>query len=131
MPSIDPAQLLLQLGAIGAVLFVVWKIGSKWLDRQRETEKERTEAIAEGFKQITTSVNTHSFADIASHDRLAAAHNDLRAAVVRVEGKIDAALDWQERTPVEGTRIPQRMQERRDTPRAGSQYGPRPGTKER
>lgn len=116
--TLDPLQLLLQLGAIGAVLFVVWKIGIKWLDRQGETERERTAAIADGFKQITTSVNSHSTADVASHERLAAAHGELRAAVVRLEGKVDAALDWQERTPVEG-RIPPR-----------TQYGPsRPGTK--
>lgn len=119
---LDPLQLFLQLGAIGAVLFVVWKLGSKWLDRQGEIEKERTAAIRDGFREITTSVQTHSTADVASHERLATAHGELRAAVVRLEGKVDAALDWQERTPVEG-RTPQ--------PRAVGAYGPRPGTKDR
>ena len=120
--SLDPLQLFLQLGAIGAVLFVVWKIGAKLVDRQGETEKERTAAIAEGFRSITASVNNHTSADVASHDRLSASHGELTKAVTRLEGKVDAALDWQERTPVEG-RIPQ--------PRS-TQYGPsRPGTKER
>lgn len=117
--ALDPLQLFLQLGAIGAVLFVVWKIGVKLVDRQGESERERTAAIAEGFKSITQSVNTHHAIDIESHAKLAEAHSDLLAAVQRFEGKLDAALDWQERTPVE-SRIPVR-----------TTYGPRPGTKER
>src|SRR5690348_2390013 len=117
--ELSPVQLFLQLGAIGAVLFVVWKLGAKWLDRQGENEKERTAAIAEGFKQITTSINTHHARDIESHAQLAESHSAVRTAIARVEGKIDATLDWHERTPV-------------DTPRptrVGTYYGPsRPGT---
>lgn len=101
--SIDPGQLLLQLGAIGAVLFVVWKLGGKWIDRQSESEKDRTLAISKGFEAITTSVNAHSTADIASHDRLAEAHGELREAVVRMDSKLDTIADL---TPVKGIRGP-------------------------
>jgi len=90
------------------------------IDRQGEAEKERTLAIVKGFEQVTTSIQSHSSADVASHDRLAASHAEVRETVKRFEGKLDAALDWQERTPVE-SRIPATR----------TQYGPRPGTKER
>lgn len=98
--TLSPEQLLLQLGVVGAVLWVVWKLGGKWLDRQHESEKERTVAIADGFKAITTSLNNHSAADIASHERMVAAHNETQQAVVRVEAKLDTLAEFTPVSPV-------------------------------
>lgn len=97
--SISPEQLMLQLGAIGAVLFVVYKLGMMGLDRWSEREKEKNAAIARGFESITTSVNNYSAADMASHERLFESHGEVREAVVRVEAKLDTFADL---TPVRG-----------------------------
>lgn len=122
--NVSPEQLFLQLGVVGAVLFVVWKLGSKWLDRQHESEKERTIAIADGFKAITTSLNNHSAADIASHERMVAAHHDTQQAVVRVEAKLDTLAEF---TPVSQIPVPRQPTPPRGVPAGGYSYA-RPKT---
>lgn len=104
----NPEQLMLQLGLAGALLYVVFKISMRALDRWGENEKEKTKAISEGFAAVTTSVNRHSEVDNASHARLAEAHGELRDAVVRVEAKMDTIADltpvkpMRRQTPAEG-----------------------------
>jgi hypothetical protein len=67
--------------------------------RWAESEKEKNASIADGFKAITTSVQNHSAADIASHEKMAEAHSELRDVVVRMDSKIDTIADF---TPVRG-----------------------------
>ena len=114
----NPEQLLLQLGLAGAILFVVYKLGMKWLDKWSEGEKQRNSALADGFREITTSVNTHSAQDTAAHERLATAfyaHKEQAATNdARIEGKLDAALDL--------TPAPQSIP-RRQTPAQGVPQG--------
>lgn len=99
----SPEQIVLQLGIAGLIVWVGYKIAMKWLDRWSESEREKNASIAEGFKSITTSVGNHSIADIASHDRLAESHAEMREAVVRVEAKLDTLADL---TPVRGIKRP-------------------------
>lgn len=108
----NPEQLLLQLGLAGAILFVVYKLGMKWLDKWSEGERQRNAALADGFREITTSVNTHSARDVASHEKLTsefAAHREqTKADHTRLETKLDVALDLTPR--------PQEIPTRRQTP---------------
>lgn len=104
----NPEQLMLQLGLAGALLYVVFKVAMRFIDRWAESEKEKNTAIASGFEAITTSVNNHSAADIASHDRMTTAHGELRDVVVRMDAKIDTIADLTPVTPV-----------RRQTPGSG------------
>lgn len=97
--DINPSQLVLQLGIAGLLVWAVHKAAMRFIDRWADSEKEKNTAIADGFKAITTSVNSHTQADVASHERLAQSHGDLRDAVVRVESKIDTIADL---TPVTG-----------------------------
>lgn len=53
--------------------------------------------MVRALDRVATKVDEHTTTDL-SH------HADVKESVVRLEGKVDAALDWQERTPVEGTR---------------------------
>ena len=45
---------------------------------------------------------------IAALDRIAASVDGVKEAVIRLDAKVDAALVWRERTPVEDLHIPQR-----------------------
>lgn len=120
----NPEQLLLQLGLAGAILFVVYKLGMKWLDKWAEGEKAKNATLADGFAAITTSVNTHSAADVASHEKLSAsvaAHREQTVAFHnRIEGKLDAALDLTPR--------PQEIPRRALTPPRGVYSQTRPKT---
>lgn len=102
--DLNPQQIVFQLGIAGLIVWVGYRLAMRAIDRWSEIEKEKTAAVREGFTNITTSVNAHSSVDIASHVALAESHGEVREAVVRLEGKVDATLDWQDRTPVEGTR---------------------------
>jgi hypothetical protein len=94
MGDISILQLFLQLGAIGAVLFVVNRLGGKWIDRWSEQETAKNAQLGRGFEAITNSINTFSAADIASHERLIEAHGELRDAVVRMDAKLDTLADF-------------------------------------
>lgn len=97
--DLDVKQLALQLGIAGLLIAVGYRIALVLIKNWRETEKERTAALERGFGTITTSMNNHSAADIASHERLAESHADVREAVVRVEAKLDTIAEL---TPVKG-----------------------------
>lgn len=104
----DGYQIGLQLGIAGLIVWVVYKVamklGGKLIDHWAESEKERNAALSDGFKAIVASVNNHSVADIASHEKVAESHARLAAAVVRVEAKVDTIADY---TPVRGVeRLP-------------------------
>lgn len=106
----DPAQLLLQLGIAGALIFFGTQVAqlliknwrsaeSERIISQRASESERTTAIAAGFSgmasavsALTSSVNTHAAADLQSHITMASEIAELR-------GQITEALAWQDRTP--------------------------------
>lgn len=94
-------QLLLQLGISGAVLFVGYRIALVLLRNWRESEKERTQTLAEGFTGLVNSfadlvrkVDAHHTADLESHRELG---EELRA----VNTKLDEARWYRDEfTPV-------------------------------
>ena len=74
-------QLFLQLGICGAMLLVAWRLADRALGYWRDSEKERTIALAKGFESIATLVTEHATADQDAHtkqvDRLAAIESTL------------------------------------------------------
>ncbi len=114
----DPLQLFLQLGIAGAILWVVYKLGSKMLDQQGRTDGARTKVIADGFSAITTKLDTHAIADMTGH-------REIVDRVSRFEGKLDQNLDatrdnTRALTPIEGVPImPTVRPSTRETPRGG------------
>ncbi len=94
-------QLLLQLGISGAVLFVGYRIALVLLRNWREAEKERTKALADGFKglidsfaTIVTKVDGHHTMDIESH-------RELGEGLVAIQTKLDEARWYRDEfTPV-------------------------------
>lgn len=131
--DLNPSQIIFQLGIAGLIVWVGYRFGIRAIDRWGEIEREKTAAIADGFRSIVATVNAHSTADVASHVKLAESHGELRESVVRVEGKIDAAFDWRERTPVEGVpriAVPRTITPQRQTAPRGLYIQKRPGTKD-
>ena len=60
------------------------------------------ERMIAAVDRIAEKVDDHTKADLAHHA-------DVRAAVERLDSKVDTLVDWQERTPVD-TPIPTRRQ---------------------
>jgi hypothetical protein len=145
----DPAQLVLQLGIAGALIYFGsavantliknWRAAeSERITSNRASEAERTTAIAAGFSgmasavsALTSSINTHAAADLQSHTNMA-------SEIAEMRGQITEALAWQDRTPTASPppipqaqpvlKLPQqhpainepRTSTRRNTPPAGS-----------
>jgi len=59
----------------------------------RDADARQSDRQVAAIDRIAATVNDHTARDIA-------AQAEVKQAVVRVEAKVDAALDWQERTPV-------------------------------
>lgn len=120
-----PEQLLLQLGISGAVLFVGYRIALVLLRNWREAEKERTKALADGFKglidsftAIVAKVDAHHTLDIESH-------RELGEGLAEIRGKLDEARWYRDEfTPVGPPPAPPRHTA---TPARGVR-SPRPGT---
>ncbi len=104
--NVDPLQLVLQLGIAGLIVWVGFKIAMRALDRWSEAEKARTAATADGFRAITNSVNTHSAADIASHERLAESHGEVREAIANIAGQLEGMALREQTGPVRRVAIP-------------------------
>ena len=102
--NLNPEQIVLQLGLAGLIVWVVYKLAMRALDRWHEAETAKTAAIADGFKAVTTSVNTHSAADIASHNRLAESHGEVREAIANMAGQLEGMALREQTGPVR--RIP-------------------------
>jgi hypothetical protein len=82
----------LQLGIGGALLFVVWQLAAMALRNWREVEaqrldvyakaeEQRTNTIAAGFATLTGKVDTHTTADLASHQALATGIAEIKGAL--------------------------------------------------
>ena len=112
--SLDPAQLVLQLGIAGAMLFIGWKIATLLIEKWSIAEAARTKEIAEGFARVTGRVEAHHTADIQSHGELA-------RGIAEIRGRLDEAR-WhrEEFTPIGP--IPQPPM------RSSGLRSPRPGT---
>ncbi len=110
-----PEQLLLQLGISGAILFVVYRVELARMRNRREEEKERTKALADGFKGLIDSfaslvakVDGHHTMDIESH-------RELGEAIVEVRTKLDEARWYRD----EFTPVNQPIPTRSNTPAKG------------
>jgi hypothetical protein len=106
-------SIVTQLGIGGAlaviIAYVMVHVFKLFITHWNKQETDRTEAyktssqahaaslakMAEQMEKLTTTIG----------ERVADALGDVRLAVVRLESKLDAAFDWQERTPIE-TKIP-------------------------
>ncbi len=89
-----PEQLLLQLGISGAVLFVGYRIALVLLRNWRESEKERTQVLADGFTSLVNKVDAHHRADIESH-------REMGEQLIEIRTKLDEARWYRdELTPV-------------------------------
>ena len=93
----DIQQIGLQLGIAGLLVLVGYRIAVLLIGNWRETEKERTAALAVGFMALVSKVDAHHTADLGSHQ-------DIAEGIARVDGKLDQALGWA--TPAGGTRRP-------------------------
>lgn len=67
----------------GALILVLWRVFSRIADR-----------FIASFDRFAAALAEHTEKDLEHHATV-------QSAVVRVEAKVDAALDWHERTPVE------------------------------
>lgn len=75
--------------AVAVVLLILWKVLARIVERWIATLDGVSKAVAD-----------HTRVDLEHHA-------EVREAVVRVEAKVDSALDWQRRTPSQGfTRVP-------------------------
>lgn len=111
-------QLGIQLGIAGFVLLIGYRIALVLIKNWRETEAERTQAIAAGFSTLTGKVDAHHTQDLQSHQQLA-------TGIARFDAKLDAVLDGQERS---GVGPPPQPPRRAQTPAQGvpvGYYGPR------
>jgi hypothetical protein len=104
--NVTPLQLVLQLGIAGLIVWVGYRIAMRALDRWAKSEQDRTSAIADGFRAITNSVNTHSAADIASHNRLAESHGEVREAIASMQGQLEGMTLREGTGPVRRVAIP-------------------------
>jgi hypothetical protein len=97
-------QVGLQLGIAGLLVVVGYRLAVLLIDRWQttqatqtaafaEAERDRTRALTIGLTSISDRVQTHAIADIQSHAEIV-------DRISRFEGKLDATLDWQERTPI-------------------------------
>lgn len=69
--------------AVAVVLLILWKVLARIVERWITTLDGVSKAVAD-----------HTRVDLEHHA-------EVREAVVRVEAKVDAALDWQQRSPSE------------------------------
>lgn len=86
----DDGKLIGMLGSalgtgtgLAVVLLILWRLLMRVAERW----------IA-ALDRIASSVDNHTKVDLEHHA-------DVKEAVIRLDAKVDAALDWRERTPVE------------------------------
>lgn len=72
--------LLGQGGIAGALMFIIYKVGM---------------AMVAAVKELRTEVAEHTKADLAHH-------GEVKEELVALRTQVDAAITWQERTPIEG-----------------------------
>lgn len=84
MTSDDFIKLLGQGGVTAALLFILGKIIWRVADR-----------MITAIDRISAVVAEHTKTDLEHHA-------DVKEVVARMDAKLDATLDWQERTPVDG-----------------------------
>jgi hypothetical protein len=97
------AQLFLQLGICGAMLFVFWQIASKWIDKNSESEKQKNDAIAEGFRSLTTAVVAVSASVADHHAADIESHGEQNERLASIEGVLE--IKRRRSTPAGGTTI--------------------------
>ena len=110
---------LANFGLPGIMLGVLVLIANNWIKsnerirmREIDVEDRKADTFATSITSLAGKVDAHHTADIQSH-------NQLGQDIAEIRGKLDEAIGWQERTPVE-----------HNTPRPGTVYGlKRPGTR--
>ncbi len=72
--------------------------GRRVVDMERiKIEDKKADAMVVSLGTLTTQVTSHHTLDIQSHAALG-------AGIAEIRGKLDEAIGWQERTPVENIR---------------------------
>ncbi len=95
---------LSNFGLPGLMLGFLYVVGTKWIAsseriamRRIDVEDKKADAMVAALGTLTTQVNSHHTLDIQSHAALG-------AGIAEIRGKLDEAIGWQERTPVENIR---------------------------
>jgi len=129
--AVNLEQVGLQLGIAGLMLVAGYRIALVLITNWRASEKERTEAyaktesertlaMASGFAAIGDKIERHAQADLQSHA-------DMTKHVARFEGRLDAILDVQERTPIGAPPRPPEEQRRNTPPHGFYSLSPKKG----
>jgi hypothetical protein len=79
--------------ATAAVLIILWRVLSRIAERWIAALDSVTKGMAALDDSVDKSLREHTATDLAHHA-------DVKESVVRVEAKLDSALDWLDRTPV-------------------------------
>ncbi len=92
---------LANFGLPGLMMGVLVFIARMWITssektrmRELEVEDKKADGIVNALGALTTQVNSHHTLDIQSHAALS-------NGIAEIRGKLDEAIGWQERTPVE------------------------------
>ncbi len=94
---------LANFGLPGIMLGFLFLVVRAWLASQDKIEMERikvedkeADGIVNALGALTTQINSHHTLDIQSHAALS-------NGIAEIRGKLDEAIGWQERTPVENS----------------------------
>jgi hypothetical protein len=93
------ANLIIQLGIAGLVVFAGFKIAILLINRWSQAESERTKQLGESEVARTQEIAAGFRADTEAHREMASYMNQQTSILSRLEGKFDAAFDL---TPVRG-----------------------------
>jgi hypothetical protein len=95
------ANLIIQLGISGLVVFAGYKVAILLINRWTQMEGERSKAFATAEQARTAEIAEGFRADTSAHRELAKYMNEQTQILSRLEGKFDAAFDL---TPVRGVK---------------------------
>lgn len=95
------AQLILQLGISGLIVFTGFKIAMKLIEQWTKNEAVRTAAWTAAEESRTKVIQDGFRSDIEAHGEITKYIHTHTTVLSRIEGKIDAAFDL---TPVKGVR---------------------------
>jgi hypothetical protein len=95
------ANLIIQLGISGLVVFAGYKIAILMINHWSQAEAERTKAGATAEQARTHEIAQGFRADVEAHQVLSGYMNQQTQILSRLEGKFDAAFDL---TPVRGVK---------------------------
>lgn len=106
----DWEKLATNFGLPGLMLvvfgYVALTLGKLWISSAERTkveeikvEDKKAEAMTSALTSLSGKIDSHHTTDIQSHQSLA-------VGIGEIKGKLDEAINWQDRTPIEGVPRP-------------------------